>query len=65
MYYRVLEVDASDDSSLDKIRGIFTTCFHNLAMRAVIESPPEEGSAVGDMIESFKKFTNLHFSSEE
>ena len=64
MYYRVLEVDASDDSSLDKIRGIFATCLHNLAMRAVIESPPEEGSSVGDMITELKKFPNLHFSEE-
>ena len=65
MYFRVLEVDATDDSSLDKIRGIFTTCFHNLAMRVVIESAPEEGSSVADMDDSLKKFPNLHFSSEE
>ena len=64
MYYRVLEVDASDDSSLDKIRGIFATCLHNLAMRAVIESPPEEGSPVAEMIDSLKKFPNLHFAEE-
>ena len=62
MYFRVLEVDANDESSLDKIRGIFTTCFHDLAMRAVIESPPEEGSPVAEMIDSLKTFPNLHFA---
>ena len=64
MYFRVLEVDANDESSVDKIRGIFATCLHNLAMRAVIESPPEEGSSVGDMITELKKFPNLHFAEE-
>ena len=64
VYFRVLEVDANDESSLDKIRGIFATCLHNLAMRAVIESPPEEGSPVAEMIDSFKKLPNLHFAEE-
>ena len=64
MYFRVLEVDANDESSLDKIRGIFATCLHNLAMRVVIESTPGEGSPVAEMIDSLKKFPNLHFAEE-
>ena len=58
----VLEIDA-EDGSLDKVSGIFETVFHGLAMRAVVDpqTPAEEGSASGELVENLRGLKNLHF----
>ena len=60
-YYRVLEIDASENEAQDKLNGVFRDVFHGLAVRAVIEAPAEEGSPVAELIDGMRKLPNLHF----
>ena len=64
VYYRVLELDASEDGALDKLTGIFESVFHGLAMRALVDpqTPAEEGSASAELIGSLRELKNLHFA---
>ena len=61
VYFRVMEIDATEDGSIEKVQGIFNTVFHNLSMRAVIEAPAEDGSPVSELIDGMRKLPNLHF----
>ena len=62
-YYRVLEVvDASEEGTFDKISNVFETVFHGLAMRALVETMPEEDSACATLINSLRELDNLHFA---
>ena len=63
-YYRVFEVDCSEDGAADKLRDdIFDKVFHNAATRVVVEAPFEEGSDVADLVAKLREnLPNLHFS---
>ena len=63
-YFRVLEVDCSEDAAADKLRDdIFDKVFHNAATRVVVEAPFEEGSDVADLVAKLREnLPNLHFS---
>ena len=61
-YYRVLELDCSEDGSADKLRDIMDKVFHNVAMRVVVETPFEEGSDVAELVCKLHELPNLHFS---
>ena len=64
-YYRMLELDCSENGAIDKLRQIFADVFHNLAMRVVIEGPVEQDSHVFEIIELLKAIPNLHFAAVE
>ena len=40
-YYKMMELDCSENGAIDKLRQIFNDVFHNLAMRVVIEGSVE------------------------
>ena len=61
-YYRVLEIDASENEAQDKLNGVFRDVFHGLAMRALVETPPQEDSACATLITSLRELDNLHFA---
>ena len=63
-YYRVLEIDASENEAQDKLNGVFRDVFHGLAMRAVLDpqTPAEQGTASAELIDSLHKLPNLHFT---
>ena len=62
-YYRVFEVDCSEDGAADTLRDdIFDKVFHNAATRVVAEAPFEEGSDVADLVAKLRELPNLHFS---
>ena len=62
-YFRVLEVDCSEDAAADKLRDdIFDKVFHNAATRVVVEAPLEEGSDVAELVGKLRELPNLHFS---
>ena len=63
-YYRVFEVDCSEDGAADTLRdNIFDKVFHNAATRVVVEAPFEEGSDVADLVAKLREnLPNLHFS---
>ena len=59
-----MEVDLTEEGTLDKISNIFETVFHGLAMRAVVDpqTPAEDGSRAAELIESLREVKNLHFT---
>ena len=60
-YFRIMKsLDASE--GIEKLTGVLTNVFRNMAMRAVVEGELEESTDCAEFIAELKKeATNLHF----
>ena len=65
-YFRVLRsLDVSSAEQAKTLQGVLENVFHGLAMKAVVETPPEEDSDVESWINSLKQIDCLHFVEDE
>ena len=65
-YFRVLRsLDVSSAEQAKTLQGVLRNVFHGLAMKAVVETPPEEDSDVESWINSLKQIDCLHFVEDE
>ena len=39
--------------------------FHNMAMRVVVETKPEDDSQVAETVAALREFANLHFATAQ
>ncbi len=61
-YFRVLkDVDASDETQKQRVVGMFSDVFHNMAMRVVVEKDPETQSHACAIIDELRELSCLHF----
>ena len=62
-YFRVLKHhDVSEEP--DKIKSILGSVFHNLAMKLVVDTPPESGSDVAEWLAELKFHPCIHCEDE-
>ena len=65
-YFRVLRnLDVSSGEQAKTVQGVLENVFHGVAMKAVVETPPEEDSDVESWINSLKQLDCLHFVDDE
>ena len=66
-YFRVLRsLDISSEEHAKTVQGVLENVFHNLAMKAVVESAsPQQDSEVESWIASLKKIDCLHFADDQ
>ena len=65
-YFRVMRsLDVSSEEQAKSLQGVLENVFHGLAMKAVVETPPEEDSDVESWINSLKQIDCLHFVDDE
>ena len=65
-YFRVLRsLDVSSADQAKTLQGVLENVFHGLAMKAVVETPPEEDSDVESWISTLKQIDCLHFVEDE
>ena len=65
-YFRVLRsLDVSSAEQAKTLQGVLENVFHGLAMKAVVESPPEEDSDVESWINTLKQIDCLHFVGDD
>ena len=65
-YFRVLRsLDVSSAEQAKTLQGVLENVFHGLAMKAVVETPPEEDSDVESWINSLKQIDCLHFVHDD
>lgn len=65
-YFRVLRsLDVSSGEQAKTVQGVLENVFHGLAMKAVVETPPEEDSDVESWIAGLKQIDCLHFVEDE
>ena len=65
-YFRVLRsLDVSSAEQAKTLQGVLENVFHGLAMKAVVETPPEEDSDVESWINTLKQIDCLHFVEDE
>ena len=65
-YFRVLRsLDISSEEHAKTVQGVLENVFHNLAMKAVVESAPPQDSEVESWIASLKKIDCLHFADDQ
>ena len=65
-YVRVLRsLDVSSGEQAKTLQGVIENVFHNLAMKCVVETAPEEDSDVESWINSLKQIDCLHFVEDE
>ena len=61
-YFRVLkDVDASDETQKQRVVGMFSDVFHNMAMRVFVEKDPETQSHASAIIDELRELSCLRF----
>ena len=58
-YYRVMK-NLHANADREKIFGLLQNCFKNLALRVVVDSEPESGSAAAALIQELQEMPQLH-----
>lgn len=63
-YYRVLQnLDVSSQNDRDRLLEVFKTCFNNLALRIVWDSPqPEADTPAAEFLAALQEMPQLHFT---
>ena len=65
-YFRVLRsLDVCSAEQAKTLQGVIENVFHNLAMKCVVETAPEEDSDVESWINTLKQIDCLHFMEDE
>ena len=65
-YFRVLRsLDVSVEEQAKTLQGVLENVFHGLAMKAIVETPPEVDSDVESWIAGLKQIDSLHFVEDE